>query len=150
MTKTTPRRFAVIGWAWVVLGVLMTLGAGGGLAAWASLQQAHPLSDGELRNIPPMVAMLPYLAPGQALVGVMGAVAGHKYRAGVEWARQLLLVLTTLLLLFMGWMYVTTVLQFPGMPPAMWAMIGVNALVFLTPLALMLRHLAMGPEPEGG
>jgi hypothetical protein len=147
-----PTVVSVVGWAWLVLGVLLVAG---GIAAIAILLVAP-----EARSVRGILRI------GSATVelpmGVVGFIAARAFLRLAPWSRSALEVLSWLLLVGMLASTVGMLLQ-AGSPEQFgsWMMAGVglvSVLVYGTPVALMIRSLrsqkvrsAMGlPLPNNG
>jgi len=146
-----PTCVTVIGWAWIVIGGLMCFSALMGIFMSLSMQQmmrTHPHMDQE---VPAFFRYFALIALGQVAVGALGLAAGINFLRLAEWARKVLLVVTTLLFLFVVGFGVFWVITWVGMssghgPPgfaAMGLIMGVfNTALFGVPLGIMTKYLA--------
>ena len=149
-----PTCVTVIGWAWIVVGVLMGLSAMMGLLLTIASGGMPEASQAGARGMPDLWRLLPLLVICQMGVAVLGVVSGINFLKLRRWSRCVLEVLSWLLLLFIvgfgvfwlsSWLSAST-----GGAPPVFALVGAAMGVVITgvyavPLAIMLKYLR-GPK----
>jgi hypothetical protein len=95
-----PTCVTVIGWAWIILGGLMFLSSIIGLFASISINQSLQADPEATKEIPAMFKYFSFIAVGQMGMALLGFIAGINFLKLKMWARNVLEVLTWLLLLF--------------------------------------------------
>ncbi len=91
-----PTFVTVIGWAWIIIGSLMCLSAT--MAFFIPFIVVDTAQGGS--GIPLILKILPILAIVQISVAVLGIVSGANFLKLKSWSRNVLEVLTWLLLIF--------------------------------------------------
>lgn len=145
-----PTCVTVIGWAWIIIGSLMCLGATLGLFGslmFVNMAQNEP-------DMPFMIKIFPLLAIVQIGVAVLGLVSGIKFLKFEAWSRSTLEGLTWILLIFIlgfmvfwefNWISMTSDND-PGSFGIMGAIMGVViTAIYVIPTGIMLKYLR-GPK----
>lgn len=130
-----PTAVSVVGWVWLILGVMLALGGMAATAMFVGVPEAR--SARGILTIGPAVVEMP--------MGVLGFIAARAYLRLIPWSRVALEVLSWLLL---GVMLASAVGMFLRAWPAgqfgSWMMVGVgllSALMYGAPIGLMIRSL---------
>lgn len=93
-TENRPTSVTVIGWAWIVLGVLGGLLALAGLVAMLSMGSVAP-GDGHMASF---MVVHPVIAVSQVALAALAVVAGVQFLALKAWARVVLEALSWLVI----------------------------------------------------
>lgn len=96
-----PTCVTVIGWAWIVIGILMCLSSV--MALFASsmiLSQISTESPDAAKNVPAFLRFFPLLAVLQFGVAIFGIISGVNFLKLKAWSRTALEILTWLILIF--------------------------------------------------
>jgi O-antigen ligase len=113
-----PTCVTVIGWAWIVVAILMCLSAV--MALFASSMMLSQISSEQpdaAKNIPTFFRFFPLLAVMQLCVAIFGIISGINFLKLKAWSRTALEILTWLTLLFVigfmifwvaSWLFGTT------------------------------------------
>ena len=160
-----PTCVTVIGWAWIIMGILMCFSAL--MALFASMMmigQISTMSPDVQQNVPTFVRFFPLLAIVQIGVAVFGIISGINFLKLKPWSRNALEMLTWLVLLFaagfmMFWLtnwFSMTSSQVPVGFSIMGAVMGVVvSAIYGVPFAIMLKFLrgdrvktALNPDAE--
>lgn len=145
-----PTCVTVIGWAWIVIGILMCISAV--MAVLISSMMMDVLRDQP--DVPFIIELFPLLFAVQLVVGVLGIFAGVHFLRLRTWARTTLEVLSwSLLVLLVGflvlWMinWLSMAARHGGDGFAlMGAVVGLlSTALYVVPLGIMLRYLR-GPK----
>ena len=95
-----PTCVTVIGWAWIILGGLMFLSSIMALFGSISINQSLREDAEAFEKIPAIFKYFSFIAAGQMGVALLGFIAGLNFLKLKMWARNVLEVLTWLLLIF--------------------------------------------------
>ena len=145
-----PTCITVIGWAWIIIGGLMFLSAIMALFSAVMIDRAAGADPEALRDMPTIFKFIPLLASIQMAVAVTGLIAGINFLKLKKWSRNILEILTWVLVVFIagfgiyweyGWLSMTS-----GHGPRgfdiMGAVMGLIVLGFYgIPLVFMLKYL---------
>ena len=141
-----PTSVTVISWVWIALGVMMTLSAT--MALLGFLLVGNQTS--QIDNLPLLFKYFPYFAAIQVVLAITGVVAGINFLKLKRWSRDVLEVLTWLLLIFIvgfsfywssQWLTMTSGVKENGFQ-LMGLITGmVVCVVYAIPLFFMLRAL---------
>jgi len=145
-----PTCVTVIGWAWIVIGSLMFASSIMALFAFSMMNKMGNNDPNFTNQIPPFFKLLPYLSVFQSGVAITGVVSGVKFLKLKSWSRNILEILSWLMLLFMicfgiFWEY-SWISMSSGQTPqgfdAMGAIMGLFVIsIYSVPLAIMLKYL---------
>jgi hypothetical protein len=145
-----PTCVTVIGWAWIVIGVLMGLSAF--MALFVSMMMMGPNGIGASsdQNVPTLMRLFPLLGIVQMAISVLAILSGVHFLRLKAWSRSVLEILTWLLLLFIvgftifwirDWLSMTSIHAPPGFS-SMGVVMGIVVLgIYGVPLGIMLRFL---------
>jgi prepilin signal peptidase PulO-like enzyme (type II secretory pathway) len=95
-----PTCITVIGWAWIIIGGMMFFSAIMALFSSVMINQMSQSNPESLKNIPAIFRYIRFIAIGQIGIAILGLVSGINFLKFKMWARNVLEVLSWLLLLF--------------------------------------------------
>lgn len=158
-TENRPTSVTVIGWAWIVLGVLGGLLALTGLVAMLSMGSVAP-DDGHMAGF---MLVHPVIAVSQVALAALAVVAGGQFLALKAWARAVLEALSWLAIALLAVMALSMLFGGMLMEGGQWAegghmggrghfmggffMLLIGA-IYAAPFVIMLVYLR-GPEVKG-
>ena len=145
-----PTCITVIGWAWIILGGLMFFSAIMALFSSVMIRQRSQSEPEALKNMPAIFKFFPFIAIGQIGVALLGFISGINFLKLKIWARNVLEVLTWLLLLFIVgfmifWVF-SWILMTSGHGPQGFGIMGAIMGIVITgiygiPLGIMVKYL---------
>ena len=150
-----PTCVTVIGWAWIIIGILMCFSAVMALASIAIIGQISATQPAASQKMPGIFRLekrfFPLLAVVQLGVAVFGIISGVNFLKLKAWSRNALEILTWLALVFVisfmifwvaSWLWGTTSSRAPIGFSIMGAVMGIGVSAFYgVPFVIMLKFL---------
>ena len=145
-----PTCVTVIGWVWIILGSLMFFSAIMALFSSVLIGQMSQSDPEALKDMPAIFKYFPLIAIGQIGIAILGFVSGISFLKLKIWARNVLEVLTWLLLLFIVGFMIFWVFNWISMTSGhgprgfgiMGAVMGVAITgIYGVPLGIMMKYL---------
>ena len=145
-----PTCITVIGWAWIIIGGLMCLSAIMALFSSVMIGQMSHADPETQRNMPTIFKYFPLLAIVQICVTSAGLVSGISFLKLKSWSRNVLEILSWVLLLFIAGFGIFWVFNWisatSGNGPQGFGIMGtVMGVIFIgiygVPLGIMVRYL---------
>lgn len=96
-----PTCVTVIGWAWIIIGGLMCLSSVMGLFSFFMIDQISQTHATAHQEIPAILKIFPLLAIVQIFIGGLGFFSGINFLKLKIWSRNVLEILTWLILIFL-------------------------------------------------
>ena len=144
--ETRPTCISVIGWAWIIIGGLMTISALFALIGFMMM----PEEAMEDPNVPMIFNFIPVIIIFQIAFSLIGIYSGINFLKLRQWARSVLEIQTWILLVFTSIFMIYWIYSWVGLSSEiedmgfsiLGAVMGlVMSAVYIVPLIIMLRYL---------